>query len=111
MSGNKAKKDVKVNGLVFTDDAATLASSKPRLQTLLDDFSTELIKIGLDPNPEKCHVLSLIVQRKRKLFYMQTEPYFKLYGTSIIQAGATEKGNYLEVQFNSTGIVKPSIPL
>ena len=87
----------RVNSGLLADDSWLAASTPEGLKTLIDTFVEELRKAGMEVNARKCAVLHIKVDRKKKKWYVGSDPV-KIDGAVCPVMGPGQVYKYLGVQ-------------
>lgn len=85
----------RINALAYADDIVLLASTKTGLQENLNRLQAALLRNGLDINPRKTTVLSLVASGRDKKVKLVTKPSFTLGGATLEQCSNVKTWRYL----------------
>lgn len=99
--------DTNVTCTAFADDVNIVGDSVAGTQLNIDTLMCELAKAGLKANPAKCHSLSIMTDRHRKVAIYDTENRFRINNGDIIKSiGPTTKWKYLGIKLSGEKIDK-----
>lgn len=102
---------VSMNHLLYADDTVLMTETPQGLQKLAEDFTSLLGEFGLSCNPDKCRSVSICVNGKRKKWYVNSAPVFRLQGEFVKPLRILDSYSYLGVQLRASGVaVSQAIP-
>lgn len=88
-----------VTCIAFADDVVLMAKTRAGMVHNINQFIGALKGTGLEVNASKSFALSLVPNRKRKQWLMETNPLFAVENTLLRQIGPDDKWKYLGVTF------------
>lgn len=101
-----ANTDLRLNCMAFADDVVLWAETACGLQTLLDQFAGNLglggLKISVGPTGKSAS-LHLVVDRKRKAWYVDARQRLSLYEKDVPAMGASDAYKYLGIRVHAKG--------
>lgn len=99
--------DTNVTCTAFADDVNIVGDSVAGTQLNINTLMCELAKAGLNANPAKCHSLSIMTDRHRKVAIYDTENRFRISNNDIIKSiGPTTRWKYLGINLSGEKIDK-----
>lgn len=86
---------LRLNHLAFADDVSLVSESRRGALRLAEQFEHGLGEVGLLPNAKKSATLAVVVDGKRKRWYVDRKPFLWLNGRQVCCLGVTDVYKYL----------------
>lgn len=100
-----------VSALAFADDLTLVTSSIAGMRKALHEVEKAARALGLEINPTKSAVLSMVPDRKRRKHHYVEGRIFRLKTKWLKQLGSTERFRYLGVDYEASGVRTVEIEL
>ena len=101
--GVRLSPEAKVSMLAFADDLVLVGETRIGLGESVRECLDLLSGGGLEVNPNKCKSLSIVVDKKRKIWAVDDAPYLDLGGSRCEALGPVDTYKYLGIHMGATG--------
>lgn len=100
-----------LNQMAYAADLILFTISPEEMQKRLDQLAVSLGRLGLELNAQKCCVLSIHGDKKRKFSFVDTDVSISVEANRLPVMTAKSEFCYLGVQFNWKSIAQTSLDL
>ncbi len=96
--GYKLENGAMLTHLAFADDVVLVSSSSTGLQALIESYTLEAGRAGLEVNPGKCSTLRMVIDGKVGKWVVNKNARFLINNQAISCLGPTDTSKYLGLQ-------------